>query len=288
MSGSGGDDPLDHIRNGLVALATEDRSSWSAATLTDRLIELRTVQERIDAEMLRAVRECDAVDAWQEEALGGVSWLASKTGLVRSAAAAMLRTARFLTRHEESAKALDAGDVTVPHVELLARAARQRDDLYSEHETTLLTTAAIVEVQDFPEITRRWALSADDELARRDAAFAFERRGITISSTTGGGVVDGFLDPEATATVSRTLDELQPHDGPADTRSRRQRWADALVLLCERARGANLPDSRPITGGEIVMSHDVFAGHALAGLDTLRCDIDGFGPVARITAERLV
>src|SRR3954454_20250156 len=106
MSGSGGDDPLDHIRNGLVALAAEDRSSWSAATRTDRLIELRAVQERIDAETLRAVAECDAVDAWQESALGGVSWLASKTGLVRSVAAGVLRTARFLSRHEQSAKAL--------------------------------------------------------------------------------------------------------------------------------------------------------------------------------------
>jgi len=84
-------DPLDLVREGLDRLAAEDRSSWSAATRTDRLIELRVVQERIDREVLRAVADCDAVDAWQEAALGGVSWLATKTGLVRNAAAGLFR-----------------------------------------------------------------------------------------------------------------------------------------------------------------------------------------------------
>src|SRR6185437_8485090 len=147
--------------------------SGDAHRPTDRA---RVVQERIDREVLRAVADCDAVDAWQEAALGGVSWLATKTGLVRNAAAGLLRTARFLRRHEQTAKALDAGEVTVPHVELLARAAHRREELYSEHEASLLDAAATVEVQDFPQATRRWALLADDVLARRDAAFAFERR----------------------------------------------------------------------------------------------------------------
>ena len=30
-----------------------------------RLIELRDLQERLDAEVLRAVADCDAADAWQ-------------------------------------------------------------------------------------------------------------------------------------------------------------------------------------------------------------------------------
>ena len=78
----------------------------------------------------------------------------------------------------------------------------------------LLDAAATVEVQDFPRVTRRWVSLADDELARRDAVFAFDRRGFTISPTTNGAGLSGFLDPEAAYTVTGTLDDLQPPEGP--------------------------------------------------------------------------
>jgi hypothetical protein len=281
-------DPLDQIHDGLAALACEDRAGWSGARCADRLVGLRALQERVDAEVVRAVADCDAVDAWQEAALGAVSWLAAKTGMLRHAATALIRTARLTRRHAQTAKALEAGDITVPHVELLAKAAHRREDLYAEHEATLLDAAATVEVQDFHTVTRRWALLADDVLSRDDVAFGFARRGFTLSPTIGGSAVSGFLDPEASATVSAALGTVQPPEGASDTRSLAQRMADGLVLLCQRSLGGKLPESRPIAGVEVTVDHDVLAGHAMANLDGLRCDIEGFGPIARVTAERLV
>ena len=275
------------LRESLAALAAEDRSSWSAVARTTRLRELREAQERLDAEVLRAVADCDAVDAWELDCLGAASWLAAKTGMVRHAAARLVKTARFLRRHPHTAKALEAGDVAVPHVELLAVAAHRRADLYEEHEEALVEAATSVEVLDFAQVTRRWAALADDVLAQRDARFAFDRRGITLSPTTGGSAVSGFLDPEAAATVTDALAALAPPDGPDDPRSLAQRNADALVLLCQRSRGGKLPDSRPIAGVALVVDHDTLAGHPAAHLDALRCEIEGFGPIARITAERL-
>ncbi len=173
-------------------------------------------------------------------------------------------------------------------MELLAVVAHRRDDLYDEYESALLDAAAIVEVQDFPQVTRKWAALADDELARRDAGFAFDQRGFTLSPTTTGSAVSGFLDPEAAAIVANTLDDVQPPEGAADVRTAAQRRADALVLLCERARGGKVPESRPIAGAEVVVPYELFAGRALAELDGLRCEIEGFGPIARITAERIL
>ena len=152
----------------------------------------------------------------------------------------------------------------------------------------LLDVARTVEVQDFPAVVRRWSSLADDELARRDASFAFEGRSFTLSPTTHGSVVGGFLDPEASAVVSAVLDDVQPPDGAADTRTRAQRWADALMLLCERARGNKLPESRPVAGAELVVSAAIVVGGALAERDSLRCEIEGFGPIPRITAERML
>jgi hypothetical protein len=106
----------------------------------------------------------------------------------------------------------------------------------------------------------------------------------------GGSVVSGFLDPEGSAIVSKALDALQPPDpvhGAAPARSRAQRRADAFVLMAERTHGGALPDSRPITGADIVVGHAILARHPLDELDELRCEIEGFGAIPRVTAERL-
>src|SRR2546423_15184446 len=87
-------DPLDMVREGIAGLAAEDRSGWSAPARADRLLELRAVQERLDAEIVRAVAAGDAVGAWDEAALGPVSGLAAKTSMARHGAAELLRAGR--------------------------------------------------------------------------------------------------------------------------------------------------------------------------------------------------
>ena len=281
-------DPMDLIREGLARVREEDRSSWSGPAQTARLLELRELQERVDAEVVRAVGAWDAAGAGAEEsALGPVSWLAWKGSMPRGAAAKLLRTARLAQDHHRTGEALAAGEITVEHVGALAVAAHRRGELYAEHEETLLDAAKTVEVLDFPTVTRRWMLLADDVLAREDASFAFERRGITLSPTLHGSVVSGFLDPEAAATINRAFEAAQPPEGPDDTRSLAQRNADAVVLMSQRSLGGELPESRPITGIDAVVTYDALARRGITELDSLRCDIDGFGPIGRITAERL-
>ena len=169
---------------------------------------------------------------------------------------------------------------------MLAAAAHRRDDLYEEHETVLLDAAATVEVQDFPQAMRRWVSLADDVMARRDAAFGFDRRGFMFSPTSGGRVT-GFPDPEAARTITNVLDDLQPPEGPADTRSIAQRRFDALVLLCERAPAARCP-TRDHRGRRTRRVRGHPRRPPLTDLAAFQCDIEGFGPIPRVTAERLL
>jgi Domain of unknown function (DUF222)/HNH endonuclease len=284
-------DPAELVRNGLATLASEDRRSWSAAAHSERLLELRELQERLDAEMVRCVADWDAAAAWAEgTALGPKSWLASRARMTRPEADRLLKSARLVRDHEATARALAGGAVSARHVEALAVAAHQRADLYAEYEVQLLEAAGTVDAQDFPTFARRWRELVDDDRSARDAGFAFERRGFTLSPTTGGSVVSGFLDAEASAIVSRGLEALQPPDpihGAEPPRSRAQRFANALVLMAERSHGGTLPESRPLAGADIVVDHKVLARHPLVELDGLRCDIEGFGPITRVTAERL-
>ena len=72
-------DPLDLIRDGLAALAAEDRSGWSAAAQTDRLLELRRSRSGSTPRSSgrRALGTRAAAYA-EESALGPVSLLAWK------------------------------------------------------------------------------------------------------------------------------------------------------------------------------------------------------------------
>jgi hypothetical protein len=276
-------DPVDLIREGLARLSAEDRSTWSRAARSARLLELREVQERADAEVLRTIGGWDAAAAWADEAdLGPVAWLASKGSMTRQEARNVLRTSRFVRDHQRTAEALASGEISEAHVEALAAVAHRRGELYEAHEQTLVDAAKRVAVQDFGVVTRRWRALADDALARDDAAFAFERRGLHFLPTLGGTVVHGFLDAEASAVIARALDATQPPDPTgADARSLAQRRADAWLM---QAQG----EGTTAAHADIVVSHEVLAERALLELDTARCDIEGFGPIARVTAERLL
>ena len=286
-----GHDPLDQIRDGLGALAAEDRSSWSAATRTDRLIELRGLQERIDRRGApgrgRLGRRRRVARRRRSAA---VSWLASKTGLVRT------RRLRDVAngavpgpRHEQHREGARCGRRHGAARRAAGRAPRtDAKSCIREYETTLLDAAATVEVQDFPRVDAALGVARRRRAcAAHDAGFAFERRGFTLSPTIGGSVVSGFLDPEAAATVADALAELQPPDGPP-TLDRSPSGTPTASCCCASERSAvSLPESRPIGGVEVVVGYDILAGRPVAELDALRCDIEGFGPIARITAERL-
>jgi Domain of unknown function (DUF222)/HNH endonuclease len=193
---------------------------------------------------------------------------------------------RLVRGHEAAADALASGAVTVANLDAVANAAYGHADLYAEHEAVLLETATAVDPQDFAMVTSQWRAMADDEAARLDAPAAFERRAFDVSKTTDGAMLGGFLDPEAAAIVRRALDELAPPDpvdGPEPARSLSQRRADALVQLC---RGDH--EHRPAAGIDAVVDCErLVARSSPLSLDA-RCDLDGFGPVARVTLERLL
>jgi hypothetical protein len=189
-------DPLDLVREGLDRLAAEDRSAWSPSARSARLLELREVQERAEAEVIRSAAGWVALDDSSDDSrLGPTSWLAARSGMTGSEAARLVRAARLVHGHERTGRALATGQISPAQVHLLASAGHDRSAQYREFEPALLDAARKVELRDFVKVTRRWRELADDEESRRDAAFAFERRGLTLSPTIGGSVVSGFLDP---------------------------------------------------------------------------------------------
>ena len=221
--------------------------------------------------------------------LSGPAWLAANTPMTRPAAACLCATARLVHGHEQTAKALDVGDISVAHVEVLAAAVRRREELYPEHEDTLLNAAGALSPDDLVTVARRWRSLADDQLAALDAASSHANRYLHVSPTLGGGKIDGFLDPTATATLITALDALSPPDptDSLDPRSLSVRHADALVMLAEQWLGDPERAGRVGVTLDVVIDLETLLGNINVDACDVRCDLTNYGPVGRAIAQRL-
>ncbi|MDQ1430471.1 MAG: hypothetical protein QOF40_1073 [Actinomycetota bacterium] len=247
--------------------------------------------ERAHADLVRVIGVWNARAAWAEDgSLSAAAWLSANTAMTRVTAVRMCATARLVHAHEQTAKALEAGDVTVAHVEVLASAVRRREELYPEHEETLINTASTLSPDDLVRAARRWRSLADDELAAIDAASSHEQRYLHVSPTMGGGKIDGFLDPTATATLIEALDARVPPD-PADSleppRALSVRRADALLMLAEQSLHDPEGGGRAEPSINLTMDLDTLLGDVTTDLCDARCDLEHYGPVGRAIAMRL-
>jgi hypothetical protein len=264
-------------------------ATWSDAALCAEVQARAEAADRAQAELAAVTGVWLDRQAWRSEnGLSAAGWLAHHTPMTRASASRLCATARLVHRHEQTAKALDVGDVSAAHVEVLAGAARRRADLYAEHEETLLDAARTLTPEDLATAARTWRELADDELAAADADAAHRARFLHVSPTMGGGRIDGFLDPHATATLIRALDALVPPDpaGSPDPRSKPVRNADALVMLAEQWLGD------PEQAGHADISLDLVVDVGILGrfgLDTCegRCELRDYGPIGRAVMERL-
>ncbi|HEX9504716.1 MAG TPA: DUF222 domain-containing protein, partial [Acidimicrobiia bacterium] len=288
----GHDDPLKSATESLQLVAREDRSAWSGAARSARLLELADLAERVNAELIRAVGEWDAIGAWAEDgATSGAAWLAYRAPMTHASAARLMRSARLVRKHEKTAAALAVGEISTPHVDLIARVTRHREDLYPEGEDALLRSAEALSPDNFAAIARRWRSLADDSLAQEEAHELFERRHLHVSTTLYGTVrIDGELDPEGGSTFLNALDALAPPDsaaGDVPPRSTSQRRADALVDLASRSLACSPSGGRSRVRADLVQDVNMLAGRA-GDLTALRCDLARVGPIAPVVAQRLL
>jgi hypothetical protein len=270
----------------LEAATGEDRDGWSGAARSALLLELLAFRDRLDTEILKVAGEWDRAAAWAEDgALNPASWLAHQARITRRNAEELLRTARLVRDHERTAKALSAGDISPAHVEILARAARERDELFSEHEDGLVDGATTLAPEQFRNVARRWRVIADDYRASREPPGGRDGQRLHLVTTFyGKGVLNGELSPESTAILKAALDA---HDsGPDSTgaaepaRSLAERRADALIAMASGAlplRSVNL---------DVLIDAETLEGHMAADLTAARSDLRGIGPIAPETIRR--
>jgi hypothetical protein len=202
---------------------------------------------RAQAECLQAFEQADAISTAARARIlaaftaghgysadadyGPASWLIHRTKVTKGAARGHLGWARRATAHPRVVAALAEGTVLSASVARLicrwtdklpgscrdaaddilvaaARAGARREDLAG--------LAAEIYARSLPE---------DED----DAESAFEDRQVRVETTfAGAGVITGDLTPECAAVVTAVLDALAAPRGVQDTRTREQRYHDAL------------------------------------------------------------
>src|SRR6266496_854987 len=229
---------LGELAGALARLAGESLDDAPDAVLAESLVGLREVIDALEAQWLRRLEVFDRRGG--AAAAGAVStgaWVRHQCRLAPGAARDRVELARALAERPETAAALAAGEISVPHARLvtvaLAEAASR--ELAAEAEPALVDVARGMD----PGRLRRELVHVRHALAPEAAATAadrtFDRRGLSVSETFGGMVaVDGMLDAEGGAALLSALMALAGPIGPEDRRTSRQRRTDALVDLARR------------------------------------------------------
>ena len=281
-----GTDPLELIAEGRAKLAVEDRSGWADVALSDRMSAVTAEFERLGAEVVRLTAEWNARGAWGADGfVPPTAWLAAHGRMTRTGAGRIVRSARHVARFAATGDTLADGRVTSEKVELLAEAARHREEFYERDKELLLDLASRLDARDLAVAMRTWWMPADDDAADDDANDAFDRVHLDIANGLLGSELAGFLDPHGATVLANALDLIEPPDptiGPTTgselPRSLSQRRGEGLVKLAQ-----HYLDTRAGEAGRAVASVSIVFTPEHDGwlLEDHRCELEGFGPVVR-------
>ena len=230
---------------GLAHLANVNATSLTTGEQADCLRALERMGSLHTAARASVLSAFAGTGGHEDDGHGSAkAWLKWQTRITGGAAAGALGWTRRLTTHAAVREALAAGDVS----ESWARQVCAWTDLLSadrrdDADRILLGAAAggadLADLAGLAEEIRNRCAGPD-----ADEDDGFTDRGLRLGTTfRGAGRLDGDLTPGCAAALGAVLGSLGKKAGPEDTRTRRQRYHDALEEACRRLIAAGgLPD----------------------------------------------
>lgn len=215
---------MSELRSAVEALRSETLADLPDARVEDDFAELHRVGELLEMERLRRLAEIDRRRLFERDGhLSAASWLAARFRVGWGAARQHARVARALDDMPATRRALEAGDVSMSAVRVLADAREVDASAFGRAEEQLVDAARIHSISDLGRVVSLWRQcvqrerTADGEEGRR------AMRRLHASVTFEGMVrVDGDLDPEAGDTLLTALGAVM--DADARTGAIGRRW----------------------------------------------------------------
>src|SRR6516165_2506586 len=235
------------LRAGMSYLAATDPTALAAQTQAEcleTLEQLDAVETAARAGILAAFTAGQGYSA--DADYSSTSWLIHRTRITKGAARGHLGWSRRTLTHPQVVAALAEG---IPLTESMARTICQWTDKLPadcrETADNILVAAARAGArkEDLAALAAEiYARSLRDD---DNPEPAFEDRQVRVETTfAGAGVITGDLTPECAAVVTAVLDALSAPAGAQDTRTREQRYHDALADAMRRLVASGLLPER--------------------------------------------
>jgi hypothetical protein len=188
-----------------LAAAVQDLAAQDVDRLTDAVLALRGLVDRLEGHWLQQLAAVDArgvAGADQGQEVGSTAaWLRTRLHLGAGAGASFVRTARAVFRGPLAAtgQALIGGELSAAHARVLAHGTQDLPDpVTAEAEPVLVEVARRLDPPRLRRVIAHLCLVADPDGADRELERRHARRGVWLAPTLDGMVaVDGFLEPEA-------------------------------------------------------------------------------------------
>jgi hypothetical protein len=268
--------PLEALSRASALLAAEDIGGIPVLQLAEDLTHLHRLISGLEAQWLRRLEVFDRRGgATAAGAVGTSAWVRSECRIAPAVARDQVELARRLPDLPDTAAALEAGDISVGHAQLISAALRELAEaagavLAGETEPAVVDVARMIDPARLRRelVHVRQALAPEADAAAAERAFA--RRSLSVSETFGGVVaLNGMLDSEGGAVLLAAITALSGRAGPDDRRTARQRRADALVELARQQLDAG---RLPAVGGErphltVVVNLETLERHAAESSD---------------------
>jgi hypothetical protein len=239
---------MDQILSGLRYLAATDPTALAAQAQAECLQAFEQAEAIATAARAQILGAFTAGQGYSADAdYSPTSWLIHRTRVTRAAARGHLGWARRTVTHPQVLAALAEGTVLSESMARticqwtgqLPQAGRPAAD-----EILIAAARAGARQEDLAglaaEIYARSLPDSDD-----DPEPSFEDRQVRVETTfAGAGIIHGDLTPECAAVVTAVLESLSAPMGAEDTRTREQRYHDALAEAMRRLAASGLLPGR--------------------------------------------
>jgi hypothetical protein len=243
-------DAIKMVLTGLSHLAATDPTAMAAQAQAECLQALEQGDAISAAARARILAAFTAGRGYCADAdYSPTSWLIHRTRITKGTARAHLAWARCDTAHPQVVAALAEGTVLS---ESMARTICGWTDKLpvgcraTADDILIAAARAGARKEDLAGLAAEiYARSLSDEQDDGDSQLSFEDRKVRVETTFGGaGVVTGDLTPGCAAVVIAVLESLSAPLGAEDTRTRAQRYHDALEDAMRRLVASGLLPER--------------------------------------------
>ena len=240
---------LGMLRAVMGYLAAADATAMAAEAQAECLLALEEVDAAKTAARAKVLGAFTAAQGYSADGdYSARSWLIHRTRITRGAAAGHLAWARRAATHPRVAAALAEGGVSESYARTICEWSDKLPADCRDAADAILVAAAQggADLTDLVRLAAEmYTRSLPDGGGDDRPDETFEDRKVTVETTfQGAGVISGDLTPECAAVVTAVLESLSAPAGAEDTRTKEQRYHDALQEALQRLVASGLLPER--------------------------------------------